>query len=38
MINITDVPFPFGSGWKKDQRTSFQQENAIVLISSDYLQ
>jgi dihydroorotase len=32
MKNITNVPFPFGSGREKDQISAFQKEDAIISI------
>jgi hypothetical protein len=32
MVNIPDVPLPFGSGGEKDELSSFQKENTIIPI------
>jgi hypothetical protein len=34
-VNITDVPFPFGSGGEKDKLASLQKINTVVPILSD---
>jgi hypothetical protein len=33
MKNITDVPFPFGSGREKDQFSTLQQEDTVTPVS-----
>jgi len=35
MVNITDVPLPFGSGGEKDELASLQEENTIIPILPD---
>ena len=36
MVNIADVPFPVGSGRKKDQLLTFQEEDAILSVLFNY--
>jgi len=32
MVNITDVPFPFRSGWEENQVLTLQQKDAVLQI------
>jgi hypothetical protein len=38
VMNITDVPFPFGSGREKDQISILQQEDTVFSIFLDDFQ